>query len=499
MRILFATPEIAPWAKSGGLGDVSAALPAALRAEGADVRVLIPGYPAVLAAHPAAVTVAVLPAFNATFPSARLLAAQATGSRDNSLFILCFSDYYERPGSAYQDLTGSDWADNDLRFGLLSRAAAWLAGSDSSLKWRPDILHCHDWPLGLAPVYLRDEPGAAQSVMTLHNVAFQGLFPADRLQQLGLPSDIFNIMGAEFYGQLSFLKAGIVYADRVTTVSPGYAREIQTDELGCGLGGVLRHKAGGVGAIINGIDEAEWNPRTDTLLAANYDADQLAGKSVNKAALQRAFRLPEDAALPVLGVVSRLTTQKGMDLLAECIPALVELPAQVVVLGTGEKAIEAQFTTLAARFPGKMAVVIGFDEKLAHQVEAGADLFIMPSHFEPCGLNQMYSMRYGTPPVARATGGLADTIVDLNAETLSQGVATGFLFDDANADALLAAVQRGVFARQDKDAWMRLQQAGMKRDFSWRRSAREYLELFLEVVHQRQYARSAGAPATPSP
>jgi len=464
MRVLFVTSECAPLTKTGGLGDVSAALPAALRAAGVDVRTLLPGYREVLAGVQAqAVTTLSL-----LGQDCRLLQAEA-------LLVLDCPQLYARDGGPYQTHDGRDWPDNALRFGLLGRMAALLGAARSPLDWRPDIVHCHDWPAALAPVYLHFEAQRAATVMTIHNLAFQGNFDPALLSALELPPASFHVEGVEFHGRLSFLKGGIAYADALTTVSPSYAREIQTEALGCGLDGLLRRRREALSGILNGIDVAAWNPAADPHIAQPYDAQTLEAKAANKVALQRHMGLAPDEDLPLLGMVTRLTHQKGCDLVAAAAEELAAMPAQLAVLGKGEAQHEDALRALAARHPGRIAVHIGFSEALAHAIEAGADAFLMPSRFEPCGLNQMYSQRYGTPPVARATGGLVDTIVD--------GV-TGFLFESAEPAALAAAARRALAAYRDPTRWARIQQAGMKRDFSWTAAARRYADLYARLATQ---------------
>jgi starch synthase len=459
MRVLFVTPECAPFTKTGGLGDVSAALPAALRAMGVDVRVLLPAYTEALGACPDAEERARL----------RILGRDARILEGEECLLLDCPELYARPGGPYQDAYGADWPDNALRFGALSRAAALLGSRASPLDWRPEIVHCNDWPTALAPVYLHAEPGRAGTVMTVHNLAFQGLFDASLMHALELPTAAFSIEGLEFYGRLSFLKGGLVYADGITTVSPTYAREIQEEELGCGLDGVLRARRDALRGILNGIDVAAWNPATDTRIAERYSWTSVEKKSANKLALQRRMNLPEDASIPLFGTVCRFTHQKGVDLIAAAAQDIVRLPAQMCLLGKGERELEGALAAAAARHPRSVAVAIGFNEDLAHLVEAGADAFLMPSRFEPCGLNQMYSQRYGTPPVARATGGLADTI--MHGES-------GFLFQRAESAALVEAVQRAADAWRDTRRWRDIQRRGMSRDFSWSGPARQYADLY---------------------
>ncbi|MDP1653897.1 MAG: glycogen synthase GlgA [Rhodocyclaceae bacterium] len=480
MNVLFATPEIAPWVKTGGLGDVAGALPLALRQAGCDVRLLVPRYPAMQTAFPDAELLVHLPSMGGNLPAADLYAAQHA---DGLPFLLLDCPLlFDRPGNPYLGPEGLDWLDNHLRFGLLSRVAARLAGAATPLDWQPDILHCHDWQTGLAPYYLRHyergEKGGAATVMTIHNLAFQGVFPPQLLDELGLFASDWSIEGVEYYGYLSFLKAGLRHADALTTVSPTYAREIQTEAEGMGMQGLLQTRAAQLTGILNGIDTEVWNPARDPHLAANYDFDHLAAKRKNKAALQREMGLAVRDDCPLFGVVSRLTTQKGLDLVAEIGELLVALPAQLAVLGSGDKVLEAAFLDLAARHPDKVAVVIGFNEPLAHRIEAGADCFLMPSRFEPCGLNQMYSLAYGTPPLVRATGGLADTVVDYSVAGLADGSANGFVCGAATPEAILATAHRATDLWHDKKRWRQLQRNALAGDYSWRGPAQRYLELF---------------------
>ncbi|MDO8958435.1 MAG: glycogen synthase GlgA [Rhodocyclaceae bacterium] len=479
MKTLFVTSEIAPWVKTGGLGDVAGALPQALRQAGCDLRVLAPRYPALQKAFPNAEHLAHLPSLGGQLPAADLYAAQHA---DGLPFLLLdCPQLFDRPGNPYLGPEGIDWLDNHLRFGLLSRVAARLAGDATPLDWRPDILHCHDWQTALAPYYLRFyEKGGAASVLTIHNLAFQGIFPPQVLDELGLLASDWHIDGVEYYSQLSFLKAGLRHADRLTTVSPTYAREIQTTAEGMGLSGLLRSRAAELTGILNGIDTTIWNPASDSHLAATYDREHLDAKRKNKAALQRQFGLPERSDCPLFAVVSRLTSQKGLDLVAAAGDLLAALPAQLVVLGNGDKTLEAAFRKLAERHPQHIAVTIGFDEALAHHIEAGADCFLMPSRFEPCGLNQMYSLAYGTPPLVRATGGLADTVIDADSGALGNG----FVFSETTPAALMHTVRRAAEAWRDPKRWRQLQMAAMAGDYSWRVPAARYLDLYRTLQRQ---------------
>ena len=473
MKILFATSEIAPWVKTGGLGDVAGALPAALRALGLDVRVLVPAYPELLQNFPGAEEIARPHWMGGSLPTPTL--RQDRTPDGVPLLLLDYGPSFNRPGNPYLGPEGRDWLDNHLRFGLLSRVAAWLGSDASTLAWQPDIVHCNDWQTGLTAAYLNYLPGRrAKSLFTVHNLAFQGLFDHAALFELGLPDAAWNIDGVEYYGHLCFLKAGLRLADAINTVSPSYAREIQTDEEGMGMAGLLRQRSDRLSGILNGIDTSLWNPATDPHLQQNYNANRLAAKTANKTALQAELGLEKRDDVPLLAVVSRLTGQKGLDLLLEAAPQVLGIPAQLVVLGSGERALEHAWEALARKHPGQCAVTIGFNEALAHRIEAGADIFVMPSRFEPCGLNQMYSLRYGTPPVVRATGGLADTVIDAADEKHGNG----FVFGPATTDALLQALQRATDAWHDPKRWSSLQKRGMARDSSWAEAARHYVALY---------------------
>ena len=494
LKLLFVTPEVTPLAKTGGLADVSAALPAALRTQGVDVRVLVPGYDSVMDSLGDARCVATLSTALCR-DDIRLLEGALPGSGVPLLVVDCPA-YFHRAGGPYADRTGCDWPDNAHRFALLAYVAATLAGTRSPLEWRPHILQCNDWQSGLAPAYLNFMPGPrAATVMTIHNLAFQGTFPPSLTPVLGLPKQSFNIQGVEYYGRLSFLKAGLYYADHITTVSPTYAEEIQQEALGFGMQGLLAHRYLDLTGILNGIDTEEWNPAKDPFLSHSYSAEDLSGKADNKRFLQARLGLAQDTEVPLLGVVSRLTHQKGLDLLLTIAPILLERSVQLAVLGSGENGLENAFLELARSRPGQVACVIGFDEGLSHQIEAGADIFLMPSRFEPCGLNQMYSQRYGTPPIVHATGGLVDTVVDTTSASLDTGMATGFVFAHATPHGLQAAVERALAAFWDKETWRRIQHNGMRRDFGWHRSAEEYLALYHTLLAERQYFGAEVAPS----
>jgi len=476
LKVLFATSEVAPLIKTGGLADVSAALPVALSALGVDIRVLVPGYPQVLEALKTRGRAATLPGLPGV-PAANLIASKLPSGLP-LLVVEC--SIYDRGGGPYQDGSATDWPDNDLRFGLLSYVGALLSTPGSPFSsWKPDIVHCNDWQTGLTPVYLNYVRGPrARAVMTIHNLAFQGIFPPQAANRLGLPPQAFTIDGVEYYGNLSFLKGGLQFADRITTVSPSYAEEIQSEPLGMGLQGLLAQRKGVLTGILNGIDVDTWDPESDPYIERYYNASRLAAKQDNKRALQQRMGLQDAPQTPLFGTVGRLTDQKGLDVLADIADDLVELPAQLVVLGSGDPALQRRFQELAQRHAGWIAVQIGFDDGLSHQIEAGADLFVMPSRFEPSGLNQMYSQRYGTPPLVHGTGGLRDSVVDCSAATLKNQTATGFVFAPLDPATLLETCRRAVTIYRDQRIWRQLQKNGMKRDFSWEASAQQYLDLY---------------------
>lgn len=476
MKILFVTSEVHPLIKTGGLADVSAALPVALQALGEDVRLLIPGYTPVLDKLENKRTVASFAVF-AGQPEVKLLSARMPQT-EVPVYVLDAPQYYCRAPGPYQYELGGDWPDNAMRFGMLSKVAALLGSEASPVAWRADIVHCNDWQSGLAPAYLQMTPNThAKSVMTVHNMAFQGNFDRDWLGPLELPQSCFDMHGVEFNGYLSFLKAGLHYADRIVSVSPTYAREIQTTEMGYGMQGLLTARNGDVSGILNGIDVQEWDPATDRYLTASYDSSDLAPKAIVKQVLQQRLGLEANPAAPLLGVVSRLTYQKGLDMLLECLPKLLDGGAQLVVLGSGEVDLERRYQQLAQRYPGRVSVTVRFDEALSHQVMAGSDIFLMPSRFEPCGLNQMYGMRYGTPPVVRRTGGLADSVTDAKAAD-----GTGFVFDETDSTILYRTIVRAIECYRDHQDFRRIQLNGMHREVGWNSSAQRYIDLYKMIA-----------------
>ena len=487
VRILFVTSEAYPLVKTGGLGDVSSALPAALCNMGEDVRILIPGYPAVLEKlidpKPIA-TIDQLPEVG----SATLVSGKMPDSHVTVLAVDCPS-LYQRDGGPYLDTGNQDWQDNPLRFGIFSLIAARLASSLTPLSdWQPDIVHCNDWQSGLVPAYLHymrasGKQKCAKSVISIHNLIFQGNFTPDWVARLWLPPESYQMHGLEYYGQMSFLKAGVFYADTITTVSPTYATEIQTPEFGFGMEGLLATRAHDIHGILNGIDMQEWNPAADPHLEATYDLEHLEGKKAVKQALQISMGLSLDES-PLLGVVSRLTAQKGLDMLLDVMEDLLKQGCQLGMLGSGAPELEDGFRQLAARYPQRVGVSIGYNEALSHQIMAGADIFIMPSRFEPCGLNQLYGLRYGTPPVVTNTGGLADSIRDTTPVSLADGTASGFVMAAAQPTDLLSATVRAIEHYKKPEIWHQIQRNGMKQDLSWGRSAQKYLRIYRQLLSQ---------------
>ena len=498
LRVLSVASEVFPLVKTGGLADVTGALPGALEPEGVVVRTLIPGYPAVTGAIGNARPVhRVADLFGGP---AQVLWARAAGL---DLLVLDAPHLYARAGNPYLGPDGRDWPDNALRFAALALEAAEIGGGAID-GYRPDVVHAHDWQAGLAPAYLHYRGGARSgcdrggarpdddrggvrpgTVMTVHNLGFSGKSPAGLLARLGLPQAAYAIDGVEFYGTISLLKAGLQFADRITTVSPTYAAEILTPEAGMGFDGLLRARADVLSGILNGIDTTIWDPASDTSIAARFDRATLGRRAANKAALQARMGLARDPDAPLFAVVSRLTLQKGLDLLLNCLPVLRGLGAQLALLGSGEPEIEIGFQAQAAAAPGWIGCVISYDEALAHGIQAGADALLVPSRFEPCGLTQMCALRYGAVPVVARVGGLADTVIDANPAALAAGVATGVQFAPVTAEMLAVALRRTVALYRDPSAWRTMQENGMSADVSWRGPARRYAALYRELAGAR--------------
>jgi len=489
VKVLYSVSEAVPFVKTGGLADVAGALPAALAKLGHDVRLVLPRYRAIPTAGLAPLLPLRLPLGDAAVEGAVLEGRSPAGGP--VYFIEC-PRLFDREGLYGEG--GRDYADNLARFTFFSQAVVAVAAH----VFPPDLIHCNDWHTALVPAYLRlreraRQQGSWATLLTVHNIAMQGIFPAEQFPLLGLPRDLFTPEGMEFGGQVNCLKAGLIAADVINTVSETYAREVQTAEFGAGLEGLLLGRRGDLYGVLNGVDYAQWDPRVDPHLPAPYGPDDLDGKRLCKRALQKETGLEGLPYAPLLAMISRLTDQKGGDLVAAVLPSLVERGVQFALLGTGDPRYHAVFTHLAREHPRRVFVALRFDEALAHRIEAGADLFLMPSRFEPSGLNQLYSMRYGTVPVVRRTGGLADSVRDATPEAVRSGVASGFVFEAYSPLALLAAIDRALDTFRDPVLWRRIQLAGMRADFSWDRSAQRYLALYREAVGRRVGDQATGS------
>ncbi len=484
MRVLFVTTEAVPFAKTGGLADVAGAVPKSLRALGEDVALIMPCHRQTqqkFGGQMADTGIRLAAAVGAEAYEAALMRTELPGA-GVPVYLVAHAGFFDRE-QLYGTPAG-DYPDNAERFIFFSKA---VLAAAKALGWPPDIYHCNDWQTALVPAYLKTlhaaDPffSAARSILTIHNLAYQGLFPPEAFALTGLPQEHFNWRELEFYGRLNLLKGGIVFADLLTTVSRRYAAEIQTQEFGCGLEGTLAERSDRLCGIINGIDYGVWDPATDPLIPANYGPDDLAGKAICKRRLQEFCGLPT-RDVPLLGIISRLDEQKGLDLIAAILDDLAGLDLQFVLLGTGKKELQELFAEHGKRRPDKLAIHITFNNQLAHQIEAGCDLYLMPSRYEPCGLNQLYSLRYGTVPVVRKTGGLADTITNCTATSVARGTATGFSFESYSARALLHTIRRALRLRADTRAWQRLMRTGMRQDWSWEQSAKAYRELYRKAV-----------------
>jgi starch synthase len=486
MKILFATSEAHPLIKTGGLADVCGSLPDALRALGHDVRVVMPAYPLARARAGDPPSVGQAWVAGAARPVDILAAVLESGRVP--IYLVHSPAHFDREGGPYTHPDGHDWPDNAQRFALFSRVVVELAMGRAGLDWCPDIVHGHDWQTGLVPAILSLENNRPGSIFTIHNLSYQGVFAGTTFAELQLPRRLWTWNGLEYYDQVSFIKGGLAYADKLTTVSPTYAKEIRTEAFGYGLHTLLEHRAADLHGILNGVDYNIWDPRLDPRIVANYGPDDLAGKALNKSAVQRRFALPEHPDVPLLGHVGRLVHQKGIDLLLDTLPQLLRRPLQVVTLGTGEPELERALYEAASSRPDRIAVEIGYSERLAHLLEAGCDMFVMPSRFEPCGLNQIYSLRYGTLPIVHRTGGLADTVVDADPANLAAGRATGFVFQHPDPPGVAWAINQALDLYTDRRAWQRVMLSAMAQDFSWNRSAREYARLYSEF-EQRALTR----------
>lgn len=489
MHIAFAASECVPFSKTGGLADIVGALPRALARLGHEVSVYVPRYRQTKLDDPQAVVSSITIPFDDKYRFCSVVTAGASGGI--RYYFVDYPPYFDR--EALYGTPAGDYTDNAERYALFSRAVI----EASKVLGVPHIFHCHDWQTALIPIMLRtlyaEDPAFQETgtVFTIHNMGYQGLFPSEILPLLMLPWDLLTITKMEFFGQVNFLKGALVYSDFITTVSRKYSQEIQTTEYGFGLEGVLRGRSSTVSGIVNGVDYDEWSPQTDKFIAAKYSPQDLTGKQKCKQDLLNAFGVPDaDSTLPVIGIVSRFAAQKGFDLIAQIMDRLAREKMIVVVLGTGDKTYEDMFQRLQKQFPSKIAIKVAYDNAIAHKIEAGADMFLMPSRYEPCGLNQIYSLKYGTVPIVRATGGLDDTIEPWDART---GKGTGFKFTDYTGEALLATIKQALLAYRDQSSWQKLMRNGMARDFSWGASAREYGKIYGRVRQMRAEETAAAA------
>ncbi|MES9962242.1 MAG: glycogen synthase GlgA [Candidatus Sedimenticola sp. 20ELBAFRAG] len=481
LKILFASSEAQPLIKTGGLADVAGSLPTALTHFGHDVHLVLPAYPeAVENAVPLNNEATLqIPGF---LTPVQILKGKI-GERV-TLYLVDAPGMFDRPGNPYVDANGNDWPDNPERFTLFSRVVAAIALNQTGFNWQPDIVHCNDWQTGLVPALLAGEWNRPATVFTIHNMAYQGVYDRETFDRLGLPEELWSYDGLEYHDNLSFLKGGIAFSDWVNTVSPSYAKEILTHEFGYGLEGLLSHRGERLAGVLNGIDYDLWNPASDPAIPQPFDASTFSLKKTNKLKLQQEMGLPADENALLFGHIGRLVSQKGVDLILDILPSLMHKEnAQIVILGSGDPELERQVQIAAERHPEKTAVFIGYDEALAHRIEAGCDCFLMPSRFEPCGLNQLYSLRYGTVPIVHSTGGLADTVVDATPNNLLNGSATGFALDTPSSEALWECIER-VFELRKRPAiwWEKLATTGMKQDFSWDASALHYQDIYRQAI-----------------
>ncbi len=485
MKILFATSEVEPLVRAGGLAEVSFGLPRALRRLGDDVRLILPCYPQALKAVSGLEELTRLQ-IGETGDSVRILGGNIAGA-GLPILLVDSPRHFERQGGPYASEDGDEWADNAQRFALFCRAVHTLVSTPGQAGWKPEIVHCHDWQTGLLPVLLSTTQEAPATLFTVHNLADQGLFSWEVFHQLRLAGELWNRHGLEHYGNFSFIKGGLAYADRINTVSPTYARDIQTDILGFGFDDVLRRNASRLSGILNGVDYELWDPQSDPHLPVNYGPDNLADKAASKAALQRWVDLDHSPHSVLLVHAGKLLPRRGSDLLLKLAPRLGEMDAQLLVMGRGDPLLEQAFSREACRHPGRVATIIGDDDALMHLLIAGGDILLIPSRFEPCGLGQLHALRYGTVPVAHRTGGLADTIEDAGTSAVPRSGSTGYCYEGSSADELINAVSRALHQyRHNPAQWRLLMRRGMDRDFSWRRSALRYQALYSEVCQMRR-------------
>lgn len=477
-KVLYVSSEAFPLIKTGGLGDVAGSLPSALLKQSQDVRLLLPAYSDVLQK----ITKIKILAETAYYDlPVKIIETRLPGTNVIAWLVDCPA-VYDRPGGPYTDKLGSPWQDNALRFTILCHAAVDIGLNKLKLNWKPDIVHCNDWQTGLVPALLSLHKRRPATIFTIHNLAYQGVFDQQTFVDLHLPEQLWHMDGLEYYGNMSFIKGGLAYADAITAVSPTYAKEILSPEYSHGLEGLLKHRINVLSGILNGIDEKSWNPGTDNHISQKYNRRSLDKKSLNKTALQNELSLPVDISVPMLGLVSRLVEQKGLEIILQSLEILCKKSVQIVILGTGETHYEIQLKKWEQLYPDKFKVIIGYNESLAHRIEAASDIYLMPSTFEPCGLNQLYSLRYGTLPIVTPVGGLADTIFSANEANIKNMSANGFVLKEKSSSALLTTIENAVKLYQKPEIWRQLQLNAMSGDFSWRSSATTYINLYKKVL-----------------
>lgn len=481
LKILFVSSELHPLIKTGGLADVAGSLPKALKSLKNDVKLLLPAYPEAIdrLENPRTLT-------SFTIQGNQVNILEGKLPQSNLKAWLIDHALFQRSGNPYVDAQGEPWPDNHLRFGLLCKATSELV-LNNHIDWTPDVIHCNDWQTGLIPAILSSQKNAPATIFTIHNLSYQGLFPYECFEELGLPQELWSMDGLEFYGQLSFIKGGITYANRINAVSPTYAKEILQAEFAYGLEDLLKLHERKISGILNGVDYKVWDPRQDKHIEKNFGIKTLNDKQINKTHLQKRMKLPESSESLLIGSIGRLVEQKGIDLLSEnTLKQCIEKGTQFVFLGSGQKQYETQLIQWSRQYPQNVAAMIGYDETLAHQIEAGADLFLMPSRFEPCGLNQLYSLRYGTLPLVRATGGLADTVVNADDKNIKNGTATGFSFQNATEEDLAASLNNAQTLFANNLIWNAMRITAMKKDFSWKTSAQSYMQLYQDAIKDQQ-------------
>ena len=513
MRILFASSELYPLIKTGGLADVSYSLPMSLAALGHDIKIILPFYRAIknklmpdacvfkgkVFGYEGVVSLFSTSLSAKAYRDDSVSNADVTepGNHQIEVLLVDAPDLFDREGGPYVDENNATWGDSAYRFTLFSRVVAMLGNKQLGLDWQPELVHCNDWQTGLVPPLLKLEKNPPASVFTIHNLAYQGNFSKTEFEHLLLPESWWSMDGLEFYGECSFLKAGVMYADRITTVSPTYAKEIQTPDLGERFDGILRYRIGRFSGILNGVDYAQWSPQNDAYIDTPYGADSIELKQFNKRALQAQLGLPVAETIPLFGMICRMVYQKGVDLLIDALPELLKKNIQLVILGSGDIYYETAFKKLQQQFPEKLSLSIGYDEALSHQIEAGADFFLMPSRYEPCGLNQIYSLSYGTLPIVRKTGGLADSVTDVNEQTLAANTATGLVFEQATARALKKAVNRALTLYRKPQTLRLIRLSAMAKNFSWEKSSRDYERLYrLAVQNGKKKTAESSQQAT---